>query len=612
MPENNQSTKILSYNVFGVVMDHILKPIRGMKPNASFTMVNNPTTDDYININGKMFNFVSTVYDQESEILIGDNLTATVKNTVKTLNKSSDSRVMVADYNSNQAKSQIIATYKFRGTKAEHNFTLSCRNDSTSIIINDSELTGGSPLTGIDLSKLQNNDKFIGRIQGFSAIFNSDNQVNLEITVGDYTYRATNINTDPKADTWITLEDIDNGGFFRIQLSGFMGVRVKDQASADLFATKLNKSFSSLTFTQTREISILQTAEDIFDGQSRIGSLNDATILLTSDNFDEVKIESVKFRAPNADKIKKIKTGIVNKNPIHHDFSEVIYNKIQNLKVPDQQIADNIKGTVSKLNNTSEDILSHIKTEFAKPEMSTKDIVANVVANIEILKIEQQNNLEKAKADIEKLKSKVNADFMQHEKLLTVSNADERVQDINKEENIVEEPILISNVSVESEVDTYIETSASAELEDPEISLITQEIENLSSNNKQMIDSVATELSSLLEAEEEQKDAQIIITIDGKKYTSSSGIGSKFDYGSLIKLTNNNESNKFIVLRVGSHDLDLSTTSKAKSVKAAFNKSLSLTELFEEVVDESVSIAPPTDVEILKVTGVNMQENDSI
>lgn len=172
-------------------------------------------------------------------------------------------------------------------------------------IIFDLDVTD-STATGLNLAGISNNPAFLGKIPEIKAIYNSDNVVDLEVKVGDFTYRANSVYTDYQANTFVTLSSVeDGGGFFKLRFksgNGFSATTdpVNNQAKANEFADRLNSALSTMSAFQYREISSFKGAGSIFaEGETTAnGDLTGSDFYLISDDFANVTIDDVKVVAP--------------------------------------------------------------------------------------------------------------------------------------------------------------------------------------------------------------------------------------------------------------------------------------------------------------------------
>lgn len=176
-------------------------------------------------------------------------------------------------------------------------------------IVSDSILAALNPTdvttTGIDTSRVSNNPDFVGKISGFKATYTDQPPgfVNLEVTVGDYTYSAKNVPNAPAVNTIIRLASVEAGGGsfdIRIQGAGASGeTPVTNQAEADAFSLKINKAFEGVTIYQRREIDSYVAAGTIYPAGSTtpVGNLTGSKFRLVNSDFSNLMIEDVKVTA---------------------------------------------------------------------------------------------------------------------------------------------------------------------------------------------------------------------------------------------------------------------------------------------------------------------------
>ncbi|RYE14729.1 MAG: hypothetical protein EOP45_19255, partial [Sphingobacteriaceae bacterium] len=135
--------------------------------------------------------------------------------------------------------------------------TIAQGNTTDSIL--KSLTTTNQGTTGVDASQISNNDDFVGNIissgKGFETSYVAKNQVNINIKVGDFTYEARNVVTNPTADTKITFASVEpGGGSFSLQLAANKGIsNIADQQSADVLSTRLNAALDGVSFYQNRD-----------------------------------------------------------------------------------------------------------------------------------------------------------------------------------------------------------------------------------------------------------------------------------------------------------------------------------------------------------------------
>lgn len=162
--------------------------------------------------------------------------------------------------------------------------------DQTGANASVNETTGGTTFSGTSLNNGTNtgintsgvvNPDFVGTISGFSATYNSADNITASITVGSNTYTAQITDTTPGANTFYRFNST-SGGYFDVEISA-AGLTVNNQANADTFANRLDAAFATLNVYQSRTISN-------FTG---VGQLAGATAELRTDDFSNVQIDDI-------------------------------------------------------------------------------------------------------------------------------------------------------------------------------------------------------------------------------------------------------------------------------------------------------------------------------
>jgi len=174
-----------------------------------------------------------------------------------------------------------------------------------------SDVTLGGPLgtvgagdSGIAVNDITNNASFVGTISGFEATYVADNQVTLEVTIGDQVYTATVADTDPSANSFVRFTSTETGaqggGTFDIILAANQGEAVTNQSDANLFASRLDLAFSSVNFYQDRDVadSSYVGAGDIYVGSTQTGSLSGSSVEFNISDFSQAQIADLSVTAP--------------------------------------------------------------------------------------------------------------------------------------------------------------------------------------------------------------------------------------------------------------------------------------------------------------------------
>jgi flagellin len=160
--------------------------------------------------------------------------------------------------------------------------------------------------SGVVANGISNNSSFIGVIQGIQSTYLNPGYVNLSLTVGAQTYTANNVQTAGTSANIVRLSSIDNGGGYldlTIDSATNTGqTAVQNQAEANLFAVRLNKALSGVSFYQARGISSFTSAGSIFASgtTTQVGNLTGSKMTFYNSKFSNMKIEEVTVSAPPA------------------------------------------------------------------------------------------------------------------------------------------------------------------------------------------------------------------------------------------------------------------------------------------------------------------------
>lgn len=140
-----------------------------------------------------------------------------------------------------------------------------------------------------------NNAAFVGDLGGaeFNVEFTGTaGQVNIDITVGDITYRSANVTaTGACSATFSGLNNVTGLAQGSFQLNMDAGVTLVDAQDAEVFEAKLNGMLDKVTFYQAR------TMEGDFSGL-----VSGATARLRLDNFEDTFVSDVRVQATDGTK----------------------------------------------------------------------------------------------------------------------------------------------------------------------------------------------------------------------------------------------------------------------------------------------------------------------
>lgn len=142
--------------------------------------------------------------------------------------------------------------------------------------------------TGLNVTGIANKD-FVGTISGFTATYNSANNITASVTVGDHTYTSAITSTNPTAATMIRFSSSTGGGYFDVQLAA-NGATVSNQTDANAFANRLTAAFSTMTVYQSRAITS-------FAG---VGVLAGGTGEMQLDDFSSALVDDIEVIASPA------------------------------------------------------------------------------------------------------------------------------------------------------------------------------------------------------------------------------------------------------------------------------------------------------------------------
>lgn len=292
---------------------------------AALTSAGNFNSDGSVSltVGGHAFTFVTSA-SAVDEIEIGASLKETLDNAVSTINSygaksaTGDTAFQLNQINVSRSGNSLVIEGKgisdvttISGGASAITFTGFTNGATVSSANLSNSSRNGSSTFGVDVSGISNKD-FNGTIQGFTASYVSANTVNLSVKVGDYTYTANNVDTNPISGNKVIRFLSDqvgsgatetNGGFFDVQLSNNNGQTVSPSTStADtkVYAQRLNAAFNGLDFTQSRQISSYSGTASITSGTTLIGSLLGSSVSAKLSSYSANKLTNIEVDAPPA------------------------------------------------------------------------------------------------------------------------------------------------------------------------------------------------------------------------------------------------------------------------------------------------------------------------
>jgi len=280
-----------------VVGDGILTQISATaqaRSTGNVTFTNSAAQGDDVTIGGVTFTFGTG----SGEIALGADGTASAANLAIAINEAAASNPGLENVVASASGLVVTLTYTEQG----NNTVVVAENSANA---SSGNITGGAG-TGIHVNNIVNNPDFVGTISGFKATYLSSDKVNLEVTIGDFTYSATIDDTTAGRDTtyrfYSNTNGVDGGGFFDIQLASGQGTTVTDQATANTFAARIDAAFSTVSFYQQRDLTDASfiAAGDIYSGATQVGSLGNTSFDFKLAGFNDVAVSDVTFTSPAA------------------------------------------------------------------------------------------------------------------------------------------------------------------------------------------------------------------------------------------------------------------------------------------------------------------------
>lgn len=279
--------------VSGTVGDNVVNAINQTQGSVTMSFSAIPTNGETFTIdngNGGTITFTYVAASASTtQITIGTDVNDTIENTIEMLSEYSatDDYVLrqleyVKNGNSLTIRNQLSGNPATIDGSAV-NIAEAIANATVSSATIANGVDQGVNATGI------NNKDFVGTISGFSATYNSADNVTASITIGSHTYTSTITDTTPAADTFVRFKST-SGGYFDVELNGGTGTTVSNQTNANTYAARLDTAFSTLTFYQSQFVS----------SYTGTGSLAGSTFEARLDDFSNARIDEISVTAPPA------------------------------------------------------------------------------------------------------------------------------------------------------------------------------------------------------------------------------------------------------------------------------------------------------------------------
>lgn len=260
-----------SVSASGTIGDSLVNTQAQTAASATLTFTGNAAAgvDSFTIDNGAAgtvtFNFVASA-SASNEITVGSSVEETIQNAISTLNQySGTADYGVRNLEFEQSGDSLIIRSKQPGNPGGvDGNTLVVGESITNASLSNTTLNNGSN-TGVNTTGVTNAD-FIGSVIGFSATYNSADDITATITVGDSTYTAEINDTTPGSNTFVRFNSTD-GGYFDVQLASG-GLSVANQSDANTFAARLDTAFAGLTFAQERDVTSFTGSGSLAGGSS--------------------------------------------------------------------------------------------------------------------------------------------------------------------------------------------------------------------------------------------------------------------------------------------------------------------------------------------------------
>lgn len=304
-----------SVSASGTIGDALVTTQAQVAASATIAFSDNASNGETFTIDdgdGGTVTFTFVVASASStQITIGSDIEETLTNTIAKISQySADEDYGVRSLEFERSGSSLIIRNKQSGNPLDlAGSALNVTESITNATISTTTLNNGTN-TGVNASGV-NNSAFVGEISGFTATYNSADNIDVELTVGDVTYSATISDTTPVSATTVRFNS-DDGGFFDVQIAA-SGFAVADQDAADEFASRLDNAFSTLTFSQKRNVSSFSGSGDLTTGTATFQTDDFATqvpkirdIIVTAstgsnDALIEFDINGETYRSGNID-----------------------------------------------------------------------------------------------------------------------------------------------------------------------------------------------------------------------------------------------------------------------------------------------------------------------
>jgi flagellin len=290
----NGLTKNSVVHVSGAIGDALVNTMSQTYSTSTFTLSGLPVDNETFSIdngNGATvdFRFRTAIAVPNTDVQIGSTVAETVQNLIDTINSyTGTNRYNIDQIDFIRDGDSMLMRSKLPGSPKDLvGVAMNVSEAVATGMLSTTTLNNGTN-TGVNVSGVTN-EEFIGTISGFTATYNSADDITVNVTVGDYTYRAEINDTTPAGNAFVRfISTTTGGGYFDVEQASAGGLAVAAQADANIYASRLNAAFATLDFSQNRIVSSYTGVNDL------IGSGFEFQL----DDFTSVDLEQVDVSAP--------------------------------------------------------------------------------------------------------------------------------------------------------------------------------------------------------------------------------------------------------------------------------------------------------------------------
>ncbi|MFZ4124556.1 MAG: flagellin [Rickettsiales bacterium] len=297
--------------------------------------------NETIDVNGVTVTFTTSAVgsqDANGKVAVGAAAAQTAANLARFLNENSDSRLanltfvatganITANWGGGALDGAYVldasldtATNITLGTAADRTIAAGTSGDGLSVdrvravgsvsgtLFANGSTTAALAGEAIVTSTIEDNADFVGKLgQGkmgrITGTFTTADTATFQLKVGNITYTANATNIVNAAVVPLAFTGADEygnaaGGSFTLNVGGGTVATFGSQGQLDPLLAQFNEAFSTVTFTQNRDITSFQEGASVQVDGTEIANLNGASVNFRSDDFSSVNIEDIQIEQP--------------------------------------------------------------------------------------------------------------------------------------------------------------------------------------------------------------------------------------------------------------------------------------------------------------------------